>query len=228
MIWGKLKRGMEEKAVVVSMCDGSASGGYYIAMPAGAIVAEPSTITGSIGVYIGKFNIKGFYDMIGMNKETISRGRNAEIFYEMRDFTAEERDKIYEQLWEYYMNDFVRKVHEGRDISPEYVDSIGRGKVWTGEQALGLGLVDELGGIWKAVERAKELAGIPPEQEVSLVVVPKPKELLERLLEGDLILSPPAVKLPSSIKKMVSSIQWFNMMGSGEVVAMMPYVIEFE
>ncbi len=126
------------------------------------------------------------------------------------------------------MNDFVKKAHEGRDLSPEYVDSIGRGQVWTGEQALELGLVDELGGMRKAVEKAKELADIPPELEVSLVVVPEPRDILERFLEGDLILSPPAAELPPAVRKVVSSLQWVNMMGSGEILAMMPYFIEFE
>ncbi len=228
LIWGEIARAMKEKPIVVSMSDVAASGGYYVSMPVDAIVAQPSTITGSIGVYMGKFNIKGFYDMIGVTKETVSRGKNAEIFSEMRDFTEEEREKIHKQLWEFYMNDFVRKVHEGRNMSTEFVDSIGRGQVWTGEQALELGLVDELGGIWKAVERAKELAEIPPEQEVSLIVVPEPMNLFERFLEGDLVLTPPTVQIPPRIRKVVSSLQWLNMMGSGEILAMMPYIIEFE
>jgi protease-4 len=228
LIWGEITRAMEEKPIVVSMSDVAASGGYYVSMPVDAIVAQPSTITGSIGVYMGKFNIKGFYDMIGVTKETVSRGKNAEIFSELRDFTEEERDKIYKQLWEFYMNDFVRKVHEGRNMAPEFVDSIGRGQVWTGDQALELGLVDELGGIWKAVERAKELAEIPSEQVVSLIVIPEPMDLFERFLEGDLVLNPPTVQISPRIRKMVSSLQWLNMIGSGEIVAMMPYLIEFE
>jgi protease-4 len=197
-------------------------------MPADAIVAEPSTITGSIGVYVGKFNISGFYSMIGVNKETVSRGKNAELFTEMRDFSDEERDKIYRNLWEFYWNDFVMKVHEGRDISPEFVDSIGRGMVWTGEQALELGLVDELGGVWKAVEKAKELAEIPPEKEVSIVLMPKPKELIERLLEGDLVRDRPSLKFSSGVGELISAVQMFNLMGSGQMMAMMPYRIHFE
>ncbi len=228
LVWGELRRAAEEKPLVVTMSDVAASGGYYIAVPADAIVAEPSTITGSIGVYMGKFNLSGFYSKIGVSKETVARGENAEIFSETKDFSEEESDKIYKQLMEFYMNDFVGKVHEGRDLTPEFVDSIGRGRVWTGEQALELGLVDDLGGIWKAVELGRDLAGIPPDREVSLVLVPEPKELIEQLLEGDLVFNPPSVRISPVLEEMTASIRWLNTLGSGEVMAMMPYRIEFE
>ncbi len=228
LVWGELRRAAEEKPLVVSMSDVAASGGYYIAVPADAIVAEPSTITGSIGVYMGKFNLSGFYSKIGVSKETVARGENAEIFSETKDFSEEETDKIYKQLMEFYMNDFVGKVHEGRDLSPAFVDSIGRGRVWTGEQAFELGLVDDLGGIWKAVELGRDLAGIPPDKAVSLVLVPEPKELIEQLLEGDLVFNPPSVRISPVLEEMMASIQWLNTLGSGEAMAMMPYRIEFE
>jgi len=228
LVWGELMRAMEEKPLVVTMSDVAASGGYYIAMPADAIVAEPGTITGSIGVYMGKFNLSGLYSKIGVSKETVARGENAEIFSETRDFSEEEYDKIYRQLMEFYMNDFVRKAHEGRDLTPEFVDSIGRGRAWTGEQALALGLVDELGGIWKAVELAKEFAEIPSDQEVSLVLVPEPKELIEQLMEGDLVFNPPSIRISPVVEEMTETMQWLNLLGSGEVMAMMPYRIVFE
>jgi protease-4 len=120
------------------------------------------------------------------------------------------------------------KAHEGRDLSPEFIDSVGRGRVWTGEQALEHGLVDELGGIWTAVERAKEIAGIAPEKNVSLVLLPEPKELLELLLEGDLVMKRPSVEIHPGMEEMISALQWMNRMGSGEILAMMPYRIEFE
>ncbi len=228
VIWGELVKAMESKPVVVSMSDVAASGGYYIAMPADAIVAEPSTITGSIGLYVGKFNVSGLYSKIGVNRETVSRGKDAELFSELRDFSEEERDRVYRRIWDFYWNDFVMKAHEGRDLSPEFIDSVGRGRVWTGEQALELGLVDELGGIWTAVERAKEIAGIAPEKNVSLVLLPEPKELLELLLEGDLVMKRPSVEIHPGMEEMISALQWMNRMGSGEILAMMPYRIEFE
>lgn len=228
VIWGELVKAMESKPVVVSMSDVAASGGYYISMPANAIVAEPSTITGSIGVYVGKFNVSGLYSKIGVNRETVSRGENAELFSELRDFSEEERNRVYQRLWDFYWNDFVMKAHEGRDLTPEFIDSVGRGRVWTGEQALENGLVDELGGIWTAVDRAKEIAGIAPEKNISLVLLPEPKELLELLMEGDLVMKRPPVEIHPGMDEMVSALQWMNLMGSGEILAMMPYRIELE
>jgi protease-4 len=228
VMWGELVKAMESKPVVVSMSDVAASGGYYIAMPASAIVAEPSTITGSIGVYVGKFNVSGLYDKIGVNREAVSRGKDAELFSELRDFSEEERNRVYQRIWDFYWNDFVMKAHEGRDLSPEFIDSVGRGKVWTGEQALEHGLVDELGGIWTAVEVAKEIAGIAPDKNVSLVLLPEPKDLFELLLEGDLVIHDSRIEIYPGMDKTISALQWMNLMGSGEILAMMPYMIEFD
>jgi protease-4 len=227
-IWGELVRAMEEKPVVVSMSDVAASGGYYIAMPADAIVAEPGTITGSIGVYAGKFNVSGLYEKVGLAKESIARGEYAQIFSETRDFTEAERDRLFENLWEFYMNDFVRKASEGRSIPPDSLDNMARGKVWTGEQALALGLVDTLGGLWAAVEIAKDLAEIPPEEEITLVPLPRPQPLLQRLLEGDLILDAPAVSFDPRLDEVVEATRRVNLLASGRVMAMMPFRIEFE
>jgi protease-4 len=228
MVWGEIVKAMEEKPVVVSMSDQAASGGYYIAMPADAIIAEPSTLTGSIGVYIGKFNISGLYSKVGLKKESIARGKNAEAFSEMRDFSEDDRSRIYANLWEFYINDFVGKASDGRGILPDSVDNMGRGRVWTGEQALELGLVDELGGLWDAVEKAKEFAEIPAEKEVSLVLMPEPKALFQRILEGNFVLGRPSVELPWQAEEIASSLHWLNLMGSQQVVAIMPYMIEFE
>ncbi len=228
MVWGELVKAMEDKPVVVSMSDQAASGGYYIAMPSDAIIAEPSTLTGSIGVYIGKFNVSGLYSKIGLKKELISRGRNADAFSEMRDFSEEDRDRIYQNLWNFYMTDFVGKVSDGRGIPPDSVDNIGRGRVWTGEQALELGLVDGLGDLWDAVEKARELAGIPEEKKISLVLIPEPRTLFQKILEGDLIHDRLSVDLPRPVEEVASSLQWLNMMGSQQPVAIMPYMIEFE
>ncbi len=228
IVWGELEKAVEEKPVVISMSDLAASGGYYISMPASAIVAEPGTITGSIGVFAGKFNVESLYSKIGVGEETISRGKRAAMFSEVRDFTDEERQRLYDHLWEFYMNDFVRKVSEGRSIPPDSVDNIGRGRVWTGEQAVGLGLVDELGGLGEAIDKAKELAGVPAEQLVSMVIIPRPKGLLERLMEGDLLLGPRPMAFYPWLKEMAFPLGWLDMMGSGEIMAMMPFRIEFE
>ncbi|UCF79635.1 MAG: signal peptide peptidase SppA [Candidatus Eiseniibacteriota bacterium] len=184
IIWREVNRAADEKPFVVSMSDVAGSGGYYIAMAADTIVAQPGTLTGSIGLVSGKFANKGLYDKLGMNKEILSRGANAAMFSDARGFTPTERRKLLEQMWEWY-SDFVRKVAEGRDMSEEDVDRVARGRVWSGAQAREIGLVDELGGLERAIEIAKAKAGIPEDSEVTLVVFPKKKaSVLQRLLRA--------------------------------------------
>lgn len=170
----------ETKPVVVSMGDLAASGGYYITIGSSAIVAEPGTITGSIGVFSGKFSLRGLYDKIGVTKEILARGRNASIFTEYRPWTAEERAKIRTQNVAFY-EDFVRKVAAGRGRSFEEVDAVAQGRVWTGVDALHQGLVDRLGGLSEALDVAREKAKIAKDSEISLVVLPPHRGFLEML-----------------------------------------------
>ena len=160
------------KPVVVSMSDVAGSGGYWISMAATRIVAQPQTLTGSIGVLAGKFSFAGLLDKLGITAERLTYGGRADIFSPFRPFTPEERKALKDQiLWTY--DRFLAKVAEGRNMTKEEVDRIGRGRVWTGRQAKELKLVDELGGLSTAVGLAKRLAGIPAEEEVRIVVWPK-------------------------------------------------------
>src|SRR5436190_17568643 len=159
IIWRAIERAKEKKPVVVSMSDVAASGGYYIACNANKIIAEPSTITGSIGVVGGKPVIKGFYDWIGVTNEYVLRGQNAGIFRESEKFSDSERAKFQEFLKGTY-DDFTSKVAKGRKKDQAYIDSIGQGRVWTGKQGKENGLVDEYGGLDKAIEIAKQLSNI--------------------------------------------------------------------
>ena len=165
VIWREVSLARQSKPVVVSMGDVAASGGYYIAMSSDAIVAQPATITGSIGVFGGKFSLHGLYDKLGITKEILDRGERASMFSEYRPWTDEERDRIRTLMVSFY-RDFVGKVAQGRKKTYEDVDAVAQGRVWTGSDALQHGLVDRLGGMDVALAVAKEKASIARDQEV--------------------------------------------------------------
>src|SRR5215510_14913329 len=181
IIWRAIETAKAKKPVVVSMSDVAASGGYYIACNANKIVAQPSTITGSIGVVGGKPVVKGFYDWIGVSNEYVMRGKNAGMFRESEKFSDTERAKFEEFLKNTY-EDFTSKVAKGRGKEQTYIDSIGQGRVWTGQQGKEKGLVDEYGGLDKAIEIAKQLAKIPAEKGIQRVTMPTPPTLLQQLM----------------------------------------------
>jgi protease-4 len=184
-VWRELMIARNEKAnrpLIVSMSDLAASGGYYIAMPAHAIVAQPSTLTGSIGIYGGKFVTGGVYGTLGANIESTSIGRHAEMNSPARPYNEDELKKVRAQLESFY-GQFVKKVAAARSTTPEKIDQIAQGRVWTGRQASQIGLVDALGGLDKAIAFAKERAGIEADSEVQLVVYPPPKSFYELITE---------------------------------------------
>jgi protease-4 len=177
-IWRELMLARDEKPLIVSMSDLAASGGYYIAMPGHAIVAQPSTLTGSIGIFGGKFITGGVYEKLGANIESTSIGRHAEMNSPARPYNADELKKVTEQLESFYTQ-FVGKVAAARGKSPAEINAIAEGRVWTGRQALQNGLVDALGGLDTAVHLAKEKAGIDADDRVQLIVYPAPKSFYE-------------------------------------------------
>ncbi len=184
-IWRELVITRTERAdrpLIVSMSDLAASGGYYIAMPAQVIVAQPSTLTGSIGIFGGKFVTGGVYEKLGARIESTSIGRNAEINSPAHPYNAEEGHKLDEQLQSFY-DQFVEKVAESRHSTPEKIDAIAQGRVWTGHQAKLNGLVDELGGLDRAVAVAKQRAKLAADTDVELVVYPPRKSFYELLSE---------------------------------------------
>lgn len=185
LIWHAIENAKEKKPVVVSMSDVAASGGYYIACNANKIVAEPTTITGSIGVFMGKPVVKGFYDWLGVTNEYVMRGKNAGIFRETEKWTPEERAKMVEQTNSIYYDNFVPKVAKGRNKDAEAVNTLGQGRVWTGTQAKTNGLIDEFGGLEKAISIAKELAELPADKDVRRVVLPEPRPFLETIFGDD-------------------------------------------
>ncbi len=207
----------KKKPVVVSMGDYAASGGYYVTIGSDAVVAQPATITGSIGVFSGKFSLRGLYDKLGITKESVRRGRYADIFSEYRPWTAEERRKIRAQNEAFY-EDFVRKVAEGRGKSREEIDAVAQGRVWTGEEALAQGLVDRLGGIEAAIAVARERAKLGDE-EVALVVLPERKGFFETLWERRQEEGMEA-SLPSDLR---SALVWLRRMGGDGPLARLPF-----
>jgi protease-4 len=166
------------------MSDVAASGGYYISAGANKIIAEPSTITGSIGVLAGKPVMKGLYDWLGVTNEYVLRGKNAGMFRETEKFSDDERAKF--EFWiRTTYTDFISKVAQGRKMQVDDVDKKGQGRVWTGWQGKdgeGKGLVDEYGGLDRAVEVARDLAGLPKDKSVRRVVLPQPRTLLQEWL----------------------------------------------
>ena len=177
-IWRELMLAREAKPLIVSMSDLAASGGYYIAMTGHAIVAQPSTLTGSIGIFGGKFITGGVYEKLGANIESTSIGKHAEMNSPARPYNADELKKVTEQLESFYTQ-FVSKVAAARGKTPEQINAIAEGRVWTGHQASQNGLVDALGGLDKAVALAKDKAGIDADESVQLVVYPAPKTFYE-------------------------------------------------
>ena len=182
IIWREVQLTRTVKPVIASMSDVAASGGYYIAMPADKIVAEPATLTGSIGVVMIKFVIDGTLKKMGVNMEAVTQGKYADLYSPIRPFSPEERAKVLEHMQATY-DTFVEKAAAGRNTTPEKIDAVAQGRVWTGSQAKALGLVDELGGLNTAIAIAKERAKIARDAEVELIVYPPKKSLYESLAD---------------------------------------------
>lgn len=170
----------KQMPVVVSMSNVAASGGYWIAMSANQIVAEPGTITGSIGVLSGKFNLLGLYEKLGLSKDYITTTDNSTTDWPFQNFTPAQRESIQRYMHDIY-NNFIQGVAEGRKMDVEAVDKIAQGRVWSGERAQKLGLVDELGGLDTAIASAKKLAKIPAGEKVDLVYLPPSKGVFEQI-----------------------------------------------
>ncbi|HEX6717758.1 MAG TPA: signal peptide peptidase SppA [Pyrinomonadaceae bacterium] len=232
IIWHAVEAANQKKPVVVSMSDVAASGGYYISASAAKIIAQPSTITGSIGVVAGKPVLRGFYDWLGISNEYVLRGKNAGMFRETEKFSDDERAKFVEWIQTTYYQDFVPKVAKGRKKDPQYVDSVGQGRVWTGSQARDKGLVDEFGGLDKAIEVAKQLAKIPADKGVERVILPYPTTFLQELFSGGdnsntQIQQQRAVfaALPEDARRALRYMALMERMKNGESMLVMPFDI---
>lgn len=231
IIWHAVEAAKQKKPVVVSMADVAASGGYYISAGASKIIAQPSTITGSIGVVAGKPVIKGFYDWIGVSNEYVLRGKQAGMFRETEKFTPEERAKFEEWIKNTYYQDFVPKVAKGRNKDAAYIDSVAQGRVWTGAQGKERALVDEFGGLDRAIEVAKQLANIPADKGVQRVILPYPTPLLQELMSGSsdntsTHLQPQGAvfaALPEDARRTLRYLELLEKMKNGQSMLLMPF-----
>jgi protease IV len=238
LIWRAVEEAKKKKPVVISMSDLAASGGYYVSMGANRIVAQPLTLTGSIGVFAYKPVMKGFYDWVGVSTEYVTRGKNAGLFRETEPFTADERKTFEGLINHYYWDEFLPKVAEGRKLQGvEAAHELAQGRVWTGAQAKERGLVDEFGGLDRAVEVAKELAHIPADKGVRRVVFPAPRPFLQQLFGGGE--EEASVKarqqqeafissLPKDVQRTFRLAAMFDRFGKGEALTILPFDLKIE
>ncbi|HCS51569.1 MAG TPA: signal peptide peptidase SppA, partial [Planctomycetaceae bacterium] len=176
LIWRALEQ--VDKPIVVSMGDVAASGGYYISMGADYIYAEPGTVTGSIGVVGGKLALEGLFEKIGITTSYVTRGDNSGALSAMQPFNDSERKAMQKMMNDIYEL-FVTKAAEGRDMKVERLKELGGGRIYTGEVAVENGLVDEIGTLDQAVEKAKELADLKGNDDVERLLLPKPTSPFE-------------------------------------------------
>jgi protease IV len=240
LIWRAVEEAKKKKPVVISMGDLAASGGYYISMGANRIVAEPLTLTGSIGVYAYKPVVKGFYDWVGVSSEYLLRGKNSGMFRETEKFTKEEREKFESSMRNFYWNQFLPKVAEGRKFqNVETVHEVARGRVWTGAQGKEKGLVDEFGGLDRAVEVAKELAKIPADKGVRRVVYPAPRTFFQQLFGGGDDQDAASIKaqqqraafinsMPAEMRPVLRRAAMFERFPAHQTLAIMPFELKIE
>ncbi|HJY07283.1 MAG TPA: signal peptide peptidase SppA, partial [Bryobacteraceae bacterium] len=179
----QLKRLAREKPLVISMSDLAASGGYFISMTGSPIIAYPDTITGSIGVLYGKPVLRGLYDKLGIKKDLLTRGKFATIDSDYTPLSDGEKQKLHEGLSSTYTS-FVTKVATARKKSYNEIDQIAQGRVWMGEAAMHNGLVDDLGGLDRAVQMIRQRAKLPPSADVNLVSFPPKRSLLDMIFSS--------------------------------------------
>jgi protease-4 len=181
-IWREMNLLSKKKPMVISMSDTAASGGYYMAMTGDKIVAYPGTLTGSIGVVFGKPNLRGLYEKVGVTKDAIQRGKHADIDSDYTAMSPEEKQLLKTGIDESYA-DFVAKVAEARHRKFAEIEPLAQGRVWLGSQAKQRGLVDEVGGLDRAVELLKEKAKIPAGERVSISIYPGRRNLFDVILK---------------------------------------------
>jgi protease-4 len=221
----EIRRLAKKKPIVISMSDVAASGGYYISMTGDPVLAYPNTITGSIGVIYGKLSMKGLYDKLGINVELMTRGKYADIDSSSRPLSPEARLKLREGVNETYQA-FLDRVAEGRKKKVEEIAPLAEGRVWMGAQAKENGLLDELGGIDRAIELVKERAKIPTGDRVRLVLYPARKSVLEQLFS-----TTPETMMESRVRTRLREYTngWnFEPLIRGGMLRLMPYSIRVE
>jgi protease-4 len=215
----------KKKPVVISMSDTAASGGYFIAMTGDPVLAYANTLTGSIGVFSGRVNLRGLYEKIGLKKEILSRGHFANIDSDYGPLTPEERAKLHSEIEAFYKG-FVERVASGRKRKYDEVEPLAQGRVWLGAQAKKNGLIDEIGGLDRALELVKEKAKIPVSERIALVTYPPRRTLLDYLLnhtnEEESLES---ALVRRKIRSLIGNVP-IEALARGGIMRLMPFAIE--
>ena len=230
LMWHELETLEGKKPFVVSMGDTAASGGYYIAMGADRIFAEPGTLTGSIGVVGGKLALEKFYAKIGITTSVVQKGKNAGVLSTTKPWTETERESMQKMMNDIYAQ-FTKKAAAGRKMEHEKLEKLARGRVYTGVQALSIGLVDELGTLDDAIAFAKKSAGIDPETKLERLNLPKPTSPFEALfgpIDPTTRLSAGIAKswfdrLPADISSQLKNLEVYDVLAREKFLTVMPY-----
>jgi len=212
-----------KKPVVISMSDLAASGGYFIAMTGDPIVAYPDTLTGSVGVVFTKFNLHGLYDKLGINKDVMSRGRFASLYSDYVPLDPAAMDKIRSQVDEFYQA-FVSRVATARHKPYGQIEPLAQGRVWLGAEAKQNGLIDEVGGLDRAIELVKQRAKIGSRENITLVPYPPRRSLIDVLMShGD---ENPAIsgRMRSELRKVFGDLP-IESLARGGFLKVMPYSV---
>jgi len=235
LIWREVTR--IKKPVIASMGDIAASGGYYISMGADKILAEPGTLTGSIGVVGGKLSMKGLFDKVGLTTQSIRRGQNAGMFSSQGKFTDSEK-----KVWQAMMNEtygqFVSKAAQGRKMDRKKLQSLAEGRIWTGRMAAGNGLVDRTGTLKDAIAEARKLASVKDDEETEVLVLPEPKSFFEVLFGSDASLQSRAIvgrqvsdelkSIAPEVHAVLGDLRALRQLYSRPAVLMLPYRVEIK
>lgn len=226
IVWRAVERAKQEgKPLIASFSDVAASGGYYVAAGADAIVASPGSITGSIGVFVLRAVLGGLFEKLDIGFESFTRGAHADLQLSSRPLSEASRERLRAEVASIY-EVFVERVANGRALDPDAVDEVGRGRVWTGAQAVERGLVDALGGLREASRHAKVALELDPEADVALVVYPPPKTLVEQfgeMLQGARAqLAPDAHEL-APVRRLEP---WLRALAEGTPAALLPFAID--
>lgn len=227
IIWRAIGRAQAAgKPVIASMSDVAASGGYYVASAADVIVADPGTLTGSIGVFALRPVLGGLFDKLEIGVDSLTRGKHADFLLSSENLSPAAHARLQTSVSDTYQL-FLTRVADGRDLTIPAVDQIAQGRVWTGAQAHGIGLVDELGGIHTAARRAKVEVGLSPEDDVYLVPYPPPRTLSEQIFE---MLSSASMRAPEPLFEWPAPLaelaHWAKVLPSATPVLIPPMTIE--
>jgi protease-4 len=182
-MWQAIRAARKKKPIVASFSDYAASGGYYLASAADAIVSQPGTLTGSIGVFAVRPALGGLFERLDVHSAMLERGPHAEIGLMSPELSPDTQDWLQSDVEDTYRR-FLDRVAEGRNRPVAEIADVAEGRVWTGEQAVTRGLVDAIGGLRSAVSKAKEKVGLDADADVSLTIYPPPKPLAEQLREA--------------------------------------------